>query len=27
MLRLKRTGGVLLLAIAQYYLFQAGRNS
>jgi thiol:disulfide interchange protein DsbD len=27
MLRLKRTGGVLLLAMAQYYLFQAGRNS
>jgi thiol:disulfide interchange protein DsbD len=27
MLRLKRIGGVLLLVMAQYYIFQAGRNS
>ena len=27
MLGLKRTGGVLLLLMAQYYVFQAGRNS
>ena len=27
MLRLKRAGGVLLLIMAQYYIFQAGRNS
>jgi len=27
MLRLKRAGGVLLLVMAQYYIFQAGRNS